>query len=35
MKLKTSKDIYAIVDVNYKNGALHIVFDDDSSCEEL
>ena len=35
MKLKTSKDIYAIVDANYKNGALHIVFDNDSSCEEL
>ena len=35
MKLKTSKGIYDIVDANHKNGSLHIVFDNDSSCEEL
>lgn len=35
MKLKTSKGIYAIADANHKDGALHIVFDNDSSCEAL
>jgi len=35
MKLKTLTGIYAIVDANHKNGSLHIVFDNDSSCEEL
>ena len=35
MKLKTSNGIYEIVDANHKNGALYIVFDNDSSCEEL
>ena len=35
MKLKTSNGIYEIVDANHKNGSLHIVFANDSSCEEL
>ena len=35
MKLKTSTGIYEIVDANHKDGALYIVFDNDSSCEEL
>ena len=35
MKLKTSKGIYAIADANHKDGDLYIVFDNDSSCEEL
>ncbi len=35
MKLKTSKGVYAIADANHKDGDLHIVFDNDSSCEEL
>lgn len=35
MKLKTSTGIYEIVDANHKDGDLYIVFDNDSSCEEL
>lgn len=35
MKLKTSKGVYAIADANHKDGDLYIVFDNDSSCEEL
>ena len=35
MKLKSSKGTYAIVDANHKDGTLNIVFDNDSSCEEL
>lgn len=34
MKLKTSKDIYEIVDANHKDGALHIKFEE-KTCEEL
>ena len=35
MKLKTSNGIYEIVDANHKDETLNIVFDNDSSCEEL
>lgn len=35
MKLKTSKGVYAIADASHKDGTLNIVFDNDSSCEEL
>lgn len=35
MKLKTSKDTYAIADANHKDGSLHISFESEKTCEEL
>ena len=35
MKLKTKKSIYNIVDANHKEGNLHIVFNNEETCEKL
>lgn len=35
MKLKTKKSIYNIVDANHKEGKLHIVFNNEETCEKL